>query len=718
MTNLISLIFTSALATVGIILLVIFFGTLIALMTWYKKVPQGQALIRTGVGGTKVAFDQGKMVIPVLHLVEKMDLSVKTIEIARLQKDGLICKDNLRADIKVVFFVRVNKAVQDIKTVAQTIGCARASDKETLFDLFEAKFSEALKTVGKRFDFVELYDSREKFKQEIIDIIGTDLNGYVVDDCAIDYLEQTSLEFLSENNILDSEGIKKITELTAQQKVKANFIRREEEKTIKEQNVDAQEAILEYERQLAEKEERQKREIANIKAREGAEIAKINEEERLRSEMVRIRTEEELQIAEENKLRQVIVAAKNKERTEAVENERVEKDRLLEQTEKDKIVTLAEIEKERAIELEKKNIQDVIKDRIMVEKKVVEEEEKIKDTKELATANRAKQVAIIKAEETGQSTIIEQENLAQAEKLSAEIRAQTLLIDAEAAKNAAEKEAEARKIQAEATAAEEATIGLSEAQVIEAKAKAKEYEGSLEAVVIEKKAIAEAKGIEVRAEAMEKQGLAEATVIEATALATAKGTSEQGSAEAKVMEEKFLAEAKGVEQKAIAMKKLDGVGREHEEFKLELEKEKEIELANINIQQYIAEAQAKVLGEAFKTANIDIVGGEMTFVDNILNAINRGKSVDRMMDNSQHLRDVKGALVGGNGNAGGMLSNIKQLMMKAGIGTEDIKNLSLSALLLKLRENAVDDKDNDAVSKLINTVKSLGIGEQEAKSLL
>jgi len=102
-----------------------------------------------------------------------------------------------------------------------------------------------------------------------------------------------------------------------------------------------------------------------------------------------------LAIADENKQRQVIVALKNKERTEAVETERVDRERLLELTEKEKIVTLAEIEKERAIELERKNIQDVIKDRIMVEKKVVEEEEKIKDTVEIATAERAKRVAII-----------------------------------------------------------------------------------------------------------------------------------------------------------------------------------------------------------------------------------------------------------------------------------------------------------------------------------
>lgn len=693
----------------GIAVIILFaIAILFMIKSWYRKIPQGQALIRTGLGGTQVALNKGIAVVPVIHMVEQMDLSVKTIEIGRLHKDGLICKDNMRADIKVVFFVRINNDPESIQKVASAIGTARASDKETLRNLFEAKFSEALKTVGKRFDFVDLYDSREKFKQEIIDIIGTDLNGYVVDDCAIDYLEQTDLQYLNENNILDSEGIKKIAELTATQKVKANFIRREEEKTIKEQNVEAQEAILEYERQLAEKEERQKREIANIKAREEAEISKINEEERLRSEMVRIQTEEELSIAEENKLRQVIVAAKNKEKTEAVENERVEKERLLEQTEREKIVTLAEIEKQRAIELERKNIQDVIKDRIMVEKKVVEEEEKIKDTRELATAERSKQVAIIKAEEVGQATVIEQEKLAQAEKLAAEIKAQTLIIDADASMKAAEKEAEARKINAEAKAAEEATIGLSEAQVIEAKAKAREQEGSLEAVVIEKKAVAEAKGIEAKAEALKKQGMAEAEV-----------TAELGSAEAKVMAEKFTAEAKGVEEKALAMQKLDGVGKEHEEFKLRLEKEKAIDLAEINVQQHIAEAQAKVLAEAFKNANIDIVGGEMTFVDNIMNAINRGKSVDRMFDNSKHLTNAKNSLLSnGNGNANGLLSKVKSLMVKSGITTEDIKNLTLTTLLLKIQNNITDEEDLNLLDQLKKMVKDLDIGQQLAKSIL
>jgi Uncharacterized protein conserved in bacteria len=335
---------------------VIFFFLIIlfAFATFYKKIPQGKAIVRTGVGGGKVAFNKGMYVIPILHKMEIMDISVKKLQIDRMEFDGLICKDNIRADIKVAFFVRVNKSVDDVLNVAQTIGTERASDVETLRNLFEAKFSEALKTVGKKFDFIELYEARREFRDEILNVIGTDLNGYILDDCAIDYLEQTEVKFLSPQNILDAQGIKKITELTARENMNANLIRREEEKVIKKQNVEAREAILELERQMAEKEEKQKREIDNIKAREMAEIQKVREEERLKAETVRIKTDETLAVQEENKLRQIIIAEKNKLRTDAVETERVEKDRALEQTEREKIVTLAQIEKEKSIEVEKK----------------------------------------------------------------------------------------------------------------------------------------------------------------------------------------------------------------------------------------------------------------------------------------------------------------------------------------------------------------------------
>ena len=702
---------------------------------FYKKIPQGKSIVRTGVGGTKVAFNKGMYVVPVLHKMEIMDISLKKVQIERMEHDGLICKDNIRADIKVAFFVRVNKSVNDVINVAQSIGCERASDISTLKDIFEAKFSEALKTVGKKFDFIELYEARREFRDEIIDIIGTDLNGYVLDDCAIDYLEQTELKFLSSENILDSEGIKKITDLTAAQNVKSNLIRREEEKIIKKQNVEAREAILELERQLAEKEEKQKREIDNIKSREEAEIQKVREEERLKAETVRISTEESLAIQEENKLRQIIIAEKNKQRTEAVEAERVEKDRALEQTERERIVTLSQIDKERVIEIEKKNIQDVIRERVQLEKGVVEEQQNVKDIEAFRTVDRQKQVGITAAAQEAEERLIQTVKAAEARKLAAEQQAKELLIDAEAQKEASNKQAEARKTLADAKAREDATYGLAEAEVIKAKAEALEQQGMAEAVVIEKKAKAEAVGIEVKAEAKKKEGLVEAeitkekalasatgeaSIIEKTSLAEATGIEakaeakrKEGLMEAEVTKEKALAEAAGIEEKAAAMKKLDGVGKEHEEFKLALQKEKEVELAQISIQKDIADAQAHVLSEALRNADIDIVGGETMFFDNIVKQISNAKGFDRLVNESENATQLKKALLGDGQNEGDLLERIRYYANRTGISTDDIKNLSIAGLILKMQSQVDSNEDKGFLSNLLGMAKSMGISNKK-----
>ena len=673
-------------AVVLILFLVIAYFAIIAM--FYKKVPQGEALVRTGFGGIKIATDKGMYVVPVLHKVEVMDISVKKIQIERMGTEGLVCQDNMRADIKVAYFVRVNNEVESIKKVAQTIGCDRASNIETLRDLFEAKFSEALKTVGKKFDFIELYEARREFRDEIVNIIGTDLNGYTLEDCAIDYLEQTPLQYLKPDNILDAEGIKKVTELTAVQNMKSNLIKRDEEKTIRKQDVEAREAILALDRQLAEKEEQQKREIANIKSREEAEIQKVAEEERLKSETARIATEEKVKVAEENMLRQIIVAEKNKLRTDAVETERVEKDRMLEATERERIVTLAQIEKEKVVEVEKKNIQDVIRERVSLEKGVVEEQENMKDIEAFKTADREKQVKITIAEANAQEELIKTIKAAEASKEAAKQKAEEINIEAQAHKEASEKEAAARKVIAEAKAKEDATVGLAEAQVMHAKADASERQGLVDATITEKQALAEAKGIEAKADAKRKDGFAEAEIIK----------------------EKALADAAGIVEKAEAMKKLDGVGKEHEEFKLRLDKELQVDLAHINIQKDIADAQAQVIGDALKAAKIDIVGGETMFFDQIIGQITRAKGLDRLVNHSENVQQVKDALLGGDDEVkGNLMEKIRDFSDKYNISSEDIKNLSIANLIFNMQNQAKGKDEQNMLSNLLNLAKGMGI---------
>lgn len=90
------------LVTVAVVIVTVL-GLLALFARFYKKVEQSKVIIRNGVGGQIVSFG-GMFVVPILHRYEIMDISVKRVEIAREGKDGLICKDNLRADIRVAFF--------------------------------------------------------------------------------------------------------------------------------------------------------------------------------------------------------------------------------------------------------------------------------------------------------------------------------------------------------------------------------------------------------------------------------------------------------------------------------------------------------------------------------------------------------------------------------------------------------------------------------------
>jgi uncharacterized membrane protein YqiK len=508
---------------------------------FYRQVDQGRALIINPFKGDPLVTFTGAVVWPIINRAEVMDISLKTIEIDRRGKEGLICQDNIRADIKVTFFVRVNKSLEDVLKVAQSIGCARASDQQTLENLFEAKFSEALKTVGKMFDFEKLYTNRKDIKDQVVDVIGKDLNGYMLEDFAIDYLEQTPVEMLDKDNILDAVGIRKITQLTTEQNVQTNEFRQGERMAITKRNVESDEAIFALERQRAEAAAKQKREIDTIQARETAEAERVKSEEYAKAQLARIKAEEEIQINEENKSRQVEVAQKNRERVVGVESERVEKDRSLEAISREREVELSRIDKEKKLEGEKKAIADVVRARIAVEKTVAEEEERIKDLRVTAEAKRRKDALLINAEAQAQEKVTKDITAAEAAAKVANFTSQEKLTLAEAELQAADKTAKAKMRLSEGVQAEEAAMGLAQARVKEA-----------EAIAHEKQGLAEVRVKEAEASVIEKQGLAQATVARERALAEAVAAKERGMAEAAVTEKRGMAEASAAKERGLA----------------------------------------------------------------------------------------------------------------------------------------------------------------------
>jgi len=248
-----------------------------------------------------------------------------------------------------------------------------------------------------------------------------------------------------------------------------------------------------------------------------------------------------------------------------------------------------------------------------------------------------------------------------------------------------------------------------------AKADALEKEGTAEASVIQRKGEADAVVID-------QTGSAEAIIVQKKAVAEAKGdeamavaTEKVGTAEASVMGLKFNAEATGIKEKAESMKLFHAAGKEHEEFKLQLNKDKDIEIAAIDAQQNIAEAQAEIVGEALKNATIDIVGGETTFFDKIVDSIKAGKSVDRIVGNSEVLTDVKNTFF--NGDNEYFTAQLRQFTGQFGVSFEDVKDLSVAALVGRLITMADSEDDKSRLEDLLRVFRGAGVASKKVASL-
>ncbi|MGN0863266.1 MAG: hypothetical protein ACI4N1_08110 [Stenotrophomonas koreensis] len=621
-------------------LLVVLVGLAGLFKAFYRKVDQGVALIVNDMSATPKVHFTGALIIPVLYRAELMRISLITLQIDRRGKEGLICRDNMRADIAVAFYLRVNETQEDVLRVAKAIGADRASDKHAVDELFNAKFSEALKTVGKKFEFTELFEKRQEFRDEIIKVIGNDLNGYVLEDVAIDYLEQTPKALLDQSNILDAEGIRKITELTARQNVITNELEQNEKLAISKKNVEAREALLALERQQAEAEARQRREVETVRAREEAETLKVQEEQRLLAENARIEAQQLIEIRDQNRLREVEVAEQNRQRAVAIEAERVARARQLEQVTTEREVQLQGVERDKVVEQGRMDVANITRERIAIDKTVAMEEERIKEVRQVSEADRLKQVTILEAEAKAQELLVREIKEAQAREASAKHKAVEITTLAQAEFEASGKQAEAKKLLAEGIRAERAAPGLADAQVREA--------GALS---IEKVGIAEARVIEAKADANLKQGHADAQVLAQTLQAKAQGEEAMGrakaaaaesigSAEATVVEKRLFAEAEGLTRKFQAIDALSDKARGHEEFRMMLDTSLKQALASIDAGKEVSRENAEVIATALRNADIDLVGGDGGMFENLIKAVSLGKSIEGLVDKSPIVQDL------------------------------------------------------------------------------
>ena len=784
---------------IGIVVVSLILGAGLILLC-IKKVTPGKVGVRVGISlwppskGRIEMSDTTIFRIPLVTEYQEMDVSVKRLEIERKGIDGLICADNIRADIVVAFYMRVNfpavhyvnaegvevdpesaegRAIleasleaphrdrfKEVKRVAQSVTCERASDPAKLQELFEAKFSEALKTAGKLMEFRDLYTKRQDFRTSIIKVIGHDLDGYILTDVAIDYLEQTPLDQHDPTNVLDAEGIRKITEETAKATEDTNARTREKEAKINDQNKRNEQEVNDQNRSAeiniknqdtdAEVEKRaldqrneedlakRTRAVDEAKATEGAAAEKVVQESRSQAEMAQIQADELIKVRKVNEDRAVQEAQVDLEKDLLrLEQQKIQEGQHF-TVQREQTIGVEEQDKEAAIIERSLDVAKQNADLEAAQKEVVVQGQLKKDEEAKRTAERAREVLNIEAQARAEAEqkkdIIaaaadydvrskkadadKYEGITSAEKdkLKAEQKAEEIQIEADAKAKASEKRNHAMQQEAEGTAAMQSASGYAEANVIKAKAEAKtvdaaaeKAQGLAEADVIQAQGLASGKAKAAEGEgdgkAIEAKGVAEGKSVEAVKLAEAKGAKEMG-----------LAAALAKTEMAKAIEKFNKASQEHEEFRLELDKDKAVELADIAVKKDIADAQARVVGEALKSANIDLVGGEQDFFDRVVGSVSQGKVVDRLVDSSQTITDVKNTFF--NGDPDYLKNKLAGWIKTTGLKTEDVKNLTISALLASMVSKTDDNSLRGLMKTAQKAVRGTEIGSSLASTIL
>lgn len=414
----------------------VFVGMLVIGMIFaklYCRATKEMAFVRTGFGGEKIIKDGGAIVLPVLHETTVVNMNTLRIEVEKTQKDALITKDRMRVDVKADFYLRVAPNVEGISMAAQTLG-TRTTRVEELKKLMESKFVDVLRAVAAEMNMTEMHEQRADFVQRVQNNVANDLekNGLELESVSLTGFDQTDLQFFNENNAFDAEGRARLAKIIEEKRKETNDIEQENRIKIEQRNLEAEKQSLEIEKTEEEARLVQQQALEFKRAEQKAEILKQQEQKTREEREAEIAKERAIETAEIEKTKDI--ETREIEKRKAIEQSRIQQQRDIEVAEQDKqIAVAAKSEEESAARAQAAD----------AEKLKVEKEEAVITTRQVAEANRRKEIEVIDARKEAEREAVGVTVEAEAEKRAAEDRSSAILIEAKAA-------ADAKKLSAEA----------------------------------------------------------------------------------------------------------------------------------------------------------------------------------------------------------------------------------------------------------------------------
>ena len=524
-----------------------------SIMRAYVKTPANRSFVRTGGlfrkpnDPPKVVMNGGAWVFRTIHEITWVDLGTMAIEIERTENNALLTIDPQYADIKVIFYIKVNPTVEGIIDAARTIG-SKQIDANAVKQLVDAKLDGALRDVAATFTLMSLHQEREKFIQEVQSRLKTDLeeNGLMLEAVSILTLRAAKQGSFGTDDVFGAQVARANAQVIQQALRERNDIERKTEIEIKQRDIGTAKQRLDLDRDLALAAATQEREVRTLQATEKATADQKVFEEAQKSELARVSKERAVALAEMEREQQI-----------GIQNERKQQEILAAEITRHQALELSEQQRQIIVTQEQQKREFAEKEKFIVSAQREEATQNVKTVEATQQAQREAKIRIIEADREAQKTMIEQKN--------------TVEIGAFRKQREAEAQAKALK----EIAAAEAEAALKQAETLRTQAAAEREAEQLRA-----------DGAKAKASAT---GLAEADIMKAKA--------EAAMREAEAVKAKGLAEAESQKAKAEALAAFEGVAQRVEIIKLQLDAQVQIEVA-----------RAQALGNALATMNIKLIG--------------------------------------------------------------------------------------------------------------
>ena len=322
-------------------------GAVLVYFSLYRRTSADVAFVRTGQGGNKVVLDGGMTVFPMFHKIVEINLRTMKLGVNPRGQNALITHDNLRANVLAQFYIRVQADEEHILNAARSLG-ESSVNADAVEALVSEKLVSALRAIASQMDLIEIHTKRDEFAERVKEHVRRDLeaNGLLLESVTISELDQTDPGELSDNNVFDAQGKRKITEITAHAAVERNNLEREAERARKLKDVETRQQVLELERKQAESEAQQATEISKVRADKERESQEAIITQQRQIELAKI--EKDKQIQSQEIARQQTLETAKVQLEQAVQTAQIAKEQQIQMAsvERDRSVSLAERQKQ------------------------------------------------------------------------------------------------------------------------------------------------------------------------------------------------------------------------------------------------------------------------------------------------------------------------------------------------------------------------------------